>query len=61
MLHFCKLASHGGRDNNRFWIIEHINIKGIAGVFDIISHMHVSVQHNGKNTDSPSTRNQNLH
>ena len=61
MLQFCKLASHGGCDKNRCWIREHINIKGITGVFVIISHMHVSVQHNGKNTDSPSTRNQNLH
>ena len=27
MLKFCKLASHGGRDNNRCRIKEHINIK----------------------------------
>ena len=61
MLMFCKLASHGGRDNNRCRIKEHINIKGITGMFDIISHMHISVQYNGKNTDSPSTRNQTVH
>jgi len=61
MLQFCKLASHGGRDNNRYWIKEHINIKGITGVFDIISHVDDSVQHNGKNIDSPATRNQTVH
>jgi len=61
MLKFCKLASHGVRDNNRCLIKEHINIKGITGVFDIISHTHVSVQHNGKDKDSPSIRNQTVH
>jgi hypothetical protein len=61
MLNFPKLASHEVRENNRCRIKEHINIKGITGVFDIISHMHVSVQRNGKDTEGPSIRNRTVH